>query len=483
MKKYLLFSFALLTVQFCLAQWEDDIRLTSTYDTSTLNYGSRGRNIASNRDTINVVWYEKVDGEFDIFNRRSTDEGVNWSTPVRLTNDPPGSYRPSVSASGSVVHVVYDSRKTGNSEIYYRRSMDGGTNWEEEQRLTDDSYMSSTQTISLSGSFVHLAWVNFDNDNMIYQVWYKHSSDGGISWEDEYMLSDNSAVAYDESMAVSGSDVYVVWYDYRESTTDIYYRKSVDDGYTWEPEIRLTFSDTYKESPRIAVSGLNVYIVWADMRDGNMEIYCKGSLDGGENWGEDTRITFDQASSTVPNLAESNSVLHVVWQDDRSGFNDVYYNYSTDGGNTWNEDTRLNDWSYSSERPFIAVSDSVLHVIWRDILYGNYEIFYKRNPTGGVPVRVEDVPLLASIGQWGVYPNPVSRQLTVVCRQSAVSNRLSAIKLSIMDLYGREVEEIGDVPSFPYQIDISSLLNGVYFLKMTDDSGYVGAVKFLKSVE
>ena len=58
MKKYLLFSFALLTMQFCLAQWEDNIRLTNTDDTSSTNY-SRGHNIATNGDTVNVVWWDK----------------------------------------------------------------------------------------------------------------------------------------------------------------------------------------------------------------------------------------------------------------------------------------------------------------------------------------------------------------------------------------------------------------------------------------
>jgi len=49
-----------------------------------------------------------------------------------------------------------------------------------------------------------------------------------------------------------------------------------------------------------------------------------------------------------------------------------------------------------------------------------------------------------------------------------------------VDLYGREIKEFSDISLFPCIIDISDLTNGLYILKMTDDSGKVGAVKFVK---
>jgi hypothetical protein len=66
--------------------------------------------------------------------------------------------------------------------------------------------------------------------------------------------------------------------------------------------------------------------------------------------------------------------------------------------------------------------------------------------------------------------------------QSAVGGQRSAVKLSIVDLFGREVKNIGEINSLPYQIDISNLANGVYVLKMTDGSGNIGSTKFLKII-
>ncbi len=82
-----------------------------------------------------------------------------------------------------------------------------------------------------------------------------------------------------------------------------------------------------------------------------------------------------------------------------------------------------------------------------------------------------------------VYPNPASRQLTVDGWQSAVGGQRSAVRLSIVDLFGREIKYIGNISSFPLQIDISDLPEGVYFLKVFNDSGNVGAVKFVKTAD
>jgi hypothetical protein len=82
-----------------------------------------------------------------------------------------------------------------------------------------------------------------------------------------------------------------------------------------------------------------------------------------------------------------------------------------------------------------------------------------------------------------VYPNPASRQLTVDSRQSAVSSQQSTVRLRITDLYGQEVIKIEKIRSFPFQIDISRIPDGMYVLRLTSDNGETSSVKFLKITE
>jgi hypothetical protein len=173
----------------------------------------------------------------------------------------------------------------------------------------------------------------------------------------------------------------------------------------------------------------------------------------------------------------------VVWTDYRNGLPDIFYSYSAWGGEIWAPDTKLNDFSSSSDHPSIAVSDRVLHVVWFDYRDGNYEIYYKRNPTGGAPFGIENAPLPRSKGLVSVCPNPASRQLTVDSRRSAVSGQQSAVRLSILDLYGRKIKAFGNISSFPHLIDISDLRDGIYLLRLIDDEGKSGFAKFLKIAE
>ncbi|MBK7160950.1 MAG: hypothetical protein IPH77_21000 [Ignavibacteria bacterium] len=43
-----------------------------------------------------------------------------------------------VASSGSVVHVVWYDYRDGNSEIYYKRLIDGGVSWSADMQLTED---------------------------------------------------------------------------------------------------------------------------------------------------------------------------------------------------------------------------------------------------------------------------------------------------------------------------------------------------------
>ena len=92
--------------------------------------------------------------------------------------------------------------------------------------------------------------------------------------------------------------------------------------------------------PNVQISVLYVHVIWYDDRDGNFEIYYKRSTNGGVSWGTDTRLTNNSGNSIAPSLAVSGSVLHIVWYDDRDGNNEIYYKRSTDDGITWGTDTR-----------------------------------------------------------------------------------------------------------------------------------------------
>jgi hypothetical protein len=73
------------------------------------------------------------------------------------------------------------------------------------------------------------------------------------------------------------------------------------------------------------VAGNNLHVAWYDYRDGNEEIYYKRSIDGGDTWGADTRLTNAAGGSYNPSVAVYGNNVHVAWQDDRDGNYEIYY--------------------------------------------------------------------------------------------------------------------------------------------------------------
>ncbi len=468
MKKHLLIvSIFLLGTFVSQAQWQPDVRLTNNSSTSNTSLNNAWCTAASG-DTVHVVWDDQRDGNYEIFYKRSTDGGLTWGADIQLTNSV-YSYDPCITVSGSDVHIVWQQEQNGYYEIYYKRSLNGGESWEADQRLTTNTSDSWNPSVALSGSVVRVVWEDERQGNS--EIYYKVSTNGGVTWNADMRLTNDPANSWNPTVAVSGLDVHVTWYDDRNGSGnwEIYYKRSTDGGLNWGMETRLTNNSHVSRYPCITVSGSVVHLVWHDDRDGNFETYYKRSADGGLNWGADTRLTNASDISMYPNIAVSGSVVHLVWFDMRDGNYEIYYNRSADGGINWETDTRItNDLAFSFY-PSVAVSGNRVHIVWQDTRDGNNEIYYKRNPTGD-PVGIDE-PLISG-NTIEVFPNPFSNEITV----SNSKNELCEIIL--FDISSREIVQ----RKFTYSttVNTSQLAKGIYIFEVRNNNTLLRKGKIIK---
>ncbi len=520
------------------SQWTPDRRLTFDPAASQLSYNFAWSIAADEAGRVHVVWYDKRDGNSQVYYKRSADGGETWGPDVRLSEDAAWREHPAIAASGNHVYVVWHDARNEGLDIYFKSSADGGLTWSGETQLTSDG-SSAHASIAAQGENVQVIWGSHQ-DGPQAEIYTSHSTDAGLNWAVATRLSDLPYDSWVPTIAVSGQQVYAAWVDTGDGNEEEYFRRSTDGGVTWGPIVRLTNNRANSWAPSIVASGDTVHLVWFDQQDspiqpldaeeklnaamrllnlpvepapvgvvvthpelaaqrragekyqliqsvvlhwiarggdvlklqvilrelealgpqgasylekdrkldeavklmaltyvtgptddlpkiyyldalnirvqdklkqiqtaapawvqrgGNLqqleamlrefqqaltiantewEIYYLRSTDGGQSWEPSKRLTNAPLPSLRPSIALAGNDLHVVWFDYRDGNSEVYYKHSPDAGVSWMPDERLTNAPGDSFHPTVAVNGGAVHVVWFDNRDGNSEIYYKR---------------------------------------------------------------------------------------------------------
>ena len=308
---------------------------------------------------------------------------AQWTPDFRLTTDPGVSFASDqrcVAATGDTVHAVWRDDRDGNNEVYYKRSTDGGVTWDADTRLTTDIADSQEPSVVASEAAVHVVWCDYRDGHP--QIYYKRSTDAGTSWGADVRLTNTADNSFDPAVAASGDWVHTVWTDSRNSG-QMYYKRSTDGGATWGADVELTSYYSMKYYPTVEVSGASIHVAWHDWRDvGYARMYYKRSTDGGTTWGDDTNLTGN--SSFRGSLAADGLMVHLVWMGPPVGGGwdsgeEIYYKHSSDAGANWDADVRLTNDVATSRIPSVAAAGDRVHVVWEDTRDGPTEVYYKRS--------------------------------------------------------------------------------------------------------
>jgi hypothetical protein len=120
------------------------------YNEPSIRTGSFLPSVAADRSSGNLyaVYQTRLSGNPKIAFTKSTDGGNTWSSPIAISDNPPGSgvFNPAIAVSpdGQIVTVIfYDHRANPGSntlvDIYWAQSLNGGGTWQPNTRVTSVS--------------------------------------------------------------------------------------------------------------------------------------------------------------------------------------------------------------------------------------------------------------------------------------------------------------------------------------------------------
>ncbi len=344
------------------ANWfANDVRVSQP-NPPGLNAATRDVCFVAKGTTVHVVYSDDRLGESRVFYNRSTDGGTTWMPADVLLDAGPQTLEdrnPVVCCSGNNVYVAWerDYDATSNEDVYFNRSTDGGLTWQvAATRVNTGVAANSTNTglpvLCCHGDNVVVAW--FDTRAGDNDIFINRSANAGGSWLAAAQRVDNAPAglnAENVSICCVGSRFHLAWEDARNGNKDIYTNRSLDNGVTWQGiDTRLDVTDpagaNWSYDPVLCCRGNRVHCAFRDERSGDDDVYVASSSDAGQNFAPDQRINL----GTPPGVGEASDVaiccedarVFVAYADDRNGDDDVYFNRSLDGGATWLPvDTRI----------------------------------------------------------------------------------------------------------------------------------------------
>ena len=327
----------------------------------TQNILGFGRSVASSGDLSCAVWTETSPNYF-VWTAVSDGRGENWSAPIRLDSDVTSEAKitqiDSVAISGQNIYVYWrDDRVTGtDDDIFFTYSPNGGLSWAVDTRI-DDGYAAGTQAVrnaamAADSPYVYIA-MRVDGPSGNDEIWISTSQDDGVSFAPAVYISSlaaGTADAINVAVDAQGAICHVAWADDRQGVgEEVWYQRSDDGGATWlAADIQLDSSpsgagDAQSSTMAIAADGSNVAVSWQEERTSasNEELYFNVSQDGGNTWLANDVVVgnYDPLTDDVDfnSMALKGDTILFAWRDNRTLLDQVYAATTSDFGTTMTE--------------------------------------------------------------------------------------------------------------------------------------------------
>lgn len=198
--------------------------------------------------------------------------------------------------------------------------------------LTSDLAPNEQQIVSNANNFYAVWTANIGPplpNRGVYFTAGSINSFGGISFSPPMVIGGNSGNPAVPQIALDGSNIYVVWQD--NSSGAILLSTSTDGGQHWngssnnQPGPPLVVSNTLgpPQAPQIVAGGGNAYVVWADGTPGNACIRLAGVTATPNGPALQTSLIMNPLTTfggNSPKIAESGGQVYVIWWDNNIMF-------------------------------------------------------------------------------------------------------------------------------------------------------------------
>jgi|GEM_PF-6024228 len=356
------------------------------------------------------------------------------------------------------VHLLYENSPNLNTDdhLFYTSSGDSGQSFPINCQV-DDSPVPipiglADFAINDSGN-IYVLW----NDGRDYfsHIYFSKSTDSGQTFSGNVLIDTGEVTkdGYHPSITlVANGTIYLTWMQQKSGREDIYFCKSTDQGNSFTEKIRVDTFSIYTYMPDITTIGNDsIFICYITLSSSLNSVYLSRSTDGGNSFTSTVQINDSLFSHCdEPSICTTkDGKIHTIWEMlynplKKQEINaDIYYDFSTDGGLTFNTDVMVNDDTSDSTRQTPSLDKDMsgnIYVAWNDWRNG-YDIYFARTDIQGVDERKKDKNISSNSLSYRllhISPNPFYSE-------SRIDYQVlypTYIKLEVLDLAGKTIKTL-----------------------------------------
>jgi hypothetical protein len=322
-----------------------------------------------------------------------------FSDPINISNNPRDSVYSQVATYKNNTYVVWEEETASyttttttdngkystNYDIFFKKSTDGGLSFSKAINISDNAGFSQHPQIAVSGSKVYLAWTDDTSANK--QILFRMSSDEGTSFGKTIKLSDGLGESYNQEISAYGNNVYIVWENKCSNTNHVR-----DTSSTNTIDINNDIKGTSDAGDKYSIENFDDRILF------------KASTDGGNSFKNEKIITtrVGGVAQMYPKITASGNDVYLTWslgmptsraQDRVNDYQinaidreqGIFFTKSSDSGESFTKIIKVNSRSSHAGESQIAASGNKVYIVWSgnsDNLIPNDLFFIKSTDNG-----------------------------------------------------------------------------------------------------
>ncbi|MDE1765212.1 MAG: PEFG-CTERM sorting domain-containing protein [Thaumarchaeota archaeon] len=284
--------------------------------------------ISAYGNNVYIAWLERTTGDVtNVLFAKSSDGGATFGTPIAITSHNGTSGIPKIYASQNRVYLMWEDNGAKNFDVFLDTSSDSGNTFGTPVNISNNAGDSGAPQMVIDGNNVYAVWMDDTSGN--FDVLFSKSTDGGQTFAKPVNVSGDTQESGYAQLAIAGNNVYLVWTNaVTGKNYDIFFAKSTDGGQTFSQPLNISNSPGASGWPQVAVDG-NVYVSWVDNTPGHFDVYIAKSTDDGTSFESPVDVNNNAGGSWYNQMVVSSNTVYLAWLGEGNGSSNIMFSKST----------------------------------------------------------------------------------------------------------------------------------------------------------